>query len=389
MVDADLMPLAALYQKVWIRHEESRSLLDPEAPRNFERTGGMFLIQDEESLLRLATDPTEYVWVAREGVRVLGALWCGLSDEKYADTSRIRAYEGCEDLPGRVTRGLLDGTLYFSKEIVVAPGERGRKIAEALLGAAMRFFHARGFRQSCGEVYYVRAMRDEAGERKVGLFNGASCRMLERTGCRIEGEFPPCVVNADGFDALISMRIVRWSSVLPAIGHGGAVHRMAGYGAIRMKHSIPAKFLRTFLLLLGALLLISGAFAFAGMRFLRDAARENEALLGDHASRSSREMMVNLALDAGAVSSWKKRRPSIRSWTRSDGRHRKWPPLPRPCMSIRSGSRPSPCPRRTSCRRRARRTARRSTTCPRPKTSRAPRPRPKTRCSATSKACSP
>ena len=210
MADADLEKLAALYQKVWIRHEESRNILDPEAPRNFERTGGMFLIQDEESLLRLANDPSEYVWVAREGEGVLGALWCGLNDEKYADPSRIQAYEGCEDLPRRIMRGLLDGTLYFSKEIVVAPGERGRKIAEALLGTAMRFFHARGFRQSCGEVYDVRAMRDEAGERKVGLFNCASCRMLERTGCRIEGEFPPCVVNADGFDALISMRIVRW-----------------------------------------------------------------------------------------------------------------------------------------------------------------------------------
>jgi ribosomal protein S18 acetylase RimI-like enzyme len=210
MQEADLEPLAAMYRKVWIRRDECRKLLDPEAPRNFERTGGMFLIQNEESLSRLASDPSEYVWVAREGERPLGALWCGLSDEKYVDPSRILPLPGCEDLPGRVLRGLMDGTLYFSKEIVVAPGERGRKIPEALLGVAMRFFHARGYRQSCGEVYYVRAVRDRAGEREVGLFNGASIRMLERTGCRIEGEFPLCVVNADGFDALVSMRIVRW-----------------------------------------------------------------------------------------------------------------------------------------------------------------------------------
>ena len=65
-----------------------------------------------------------------------------------------------------------------------------------------------------------------------------------------------------------------------------------------MKHSIRVRLLRTFLLLLCALLLISGAFTFAGMRFLRDAARESEALLGDHASRSSRAMMVSQALDA-------------------------------------------------------------------------------------------
>jgi len=210
MAEADLEPLTAMYRKVWIRRDLCRSLLDPEAPRNFERVGGMFLIQDEESLARLASDPSEYVWVAREGERPLGALWCGLSDVKYADPSRILPYPGFEDLPGRVLRGLMDGTLYFSKEVLVAPDERGRRIPEALLGAAMRFFHARGFCQSCGEVYHVRAMRDGAGEREVGLFNDASFRMLERTGCRIEGEFPPCIVNADGFDALVSMRIVWW-----------------------------------------------------------------------------------------------------------------------------------------------------------------------------------
>lgn len=224
MEEADLKPLAAMYRKVWIRRDMCRRLLDPEAPRNFEQAGGMFLIQDEESLARLASDPSEYVWVAREGERPLGALWCGLSDVKYADPSRILPYPGCEDLPGRVLRGLMDGTLYFSKEIIVAPGERGRKIPEALLGVAMRFFHARGFHQSCGEVYYVRAVRDGAGEREVGLFNGASIRMLERTGCRIEGEFPPCVVNADGFDALVSMRIVRWDLKTSLQVAGEALH---------------------------------------------------------------------------------------------------------------------------------------------------------------------
>ena len=220
MAEADLEPLAAMYRKVWIRRDVCPNVLDPATPRNFERAGGMFRIQDGESLVRLLQDPSEYVWVAREGARPLGALWCGLTDEKYADPSRILPCPGFEDLPGRIARGLADGTLYFSKEIIVAPDERGRRVPEALLETAMRFFHARGCLESCGEVYHVRAVRDASGEREVGLFNNASYRMLSRTGCRIEGEFAPCVVHADGFDAVISMRIVRWelASSLRAAG---------------------------------------------------------------------------------------------------------------------------------------------------------------------------
>lgn len=65
-----------------------------------------------------------------------------------------------------------------------------------------------------------------------------------------------------------------------------------------MKHSIRTKLLRTFLLLLSVLLVFGSAFAFAGMRFLRDTARESAKRLGDHASQSSRVMMVSQTLDA-------------------------------------------------------------------------------------------
>jgi hypothetical protein len=100
--------------------------------------------------------------------------------------------------------------VYFSKEILVSPDDRGLSLPEALLEASMRFFHARGFRQSYGEVYHVQALRDGDGERPVGLFNNASFRMLIRTGCQAVGEFAPCTVHADGFDAVLSMRIVVW-----------------------------------------------------------------------------------------------------------------------------------------------------------------------------------
>jgi ribosomal protein S18 acetylase RimI-like enzyme len=170
MTEADIEPLAALYQKVWLQRSVYRRALDPTEPRNFERAGGMFVIQDEKGLARLLSDPTEYVWVAREEGRLLGALWCGLTDSKYADASRILPHAGCEDLPERIRRGLRDGVVYFSKEILVSPDDRGLSLPEALLEASMRFFHARGFRQSYGEVYHVHALRDGEGERPVGLF---------------------------------------------------------------------------------------------------------------------------------------------------------------------------------------------------------------------------
>lgn len=210
MTEADIVPLASIYRKAWIRRDMARRVLDAGSPMSFEKAGGMFLIQDAESLAHLLDDPSEFVWVARAGNQPLGALWCGLNDEKYQNPSCILPQNGFETLPGYIESGLSNGTLYFSKEIIITPDQRGRGLPEALIDISMRFFYARGYQQSCGEVYYVHTMCDDKGEHAVGLFNGASFRMLLRTGCRLEGEFPPCVIHADGFEALISMRIVRW-----------------------------------------------------------------------------------------------------------------------------------------------------------------------------------
>jgi hypothetical protein len=210
MTQGDVEPLAALYRRVLIGRDAYRRALDPEAPGNFGRKGGMFQIHNPESLTRLLDDETEYVWVIREGERPLGAFWCGLTDEKYGDLSCVLPFPGSENLPVQISDGISNKTLYFSKEILIAPEERGFALAEALIHAGMRFFLTRGYRESCGEIYYVSAFRDEEGERPVHLFNNVSYRVLKRTGCRLGGAFPPCVVHADGFDVVLSIRIVRW-----------------------------------------------------------------------------------------------------------------------------------------------------------------------------------
>ncbi len=231
MLETDIELLASIYRKVWIHREKYRRVLNPLEPHSFEREGGMFLIQDAASLFRLLEDPSEYVWVVHGEGRLMGALWCGLTDEKYCDPSCITPFSGFEDLPGRIERGLSDRTLYFSKEILVAPEARGMSLPVVLLDAAMRFFYAHGYQQSLGEVYYVHALRDGEGERAVDLFNNTSFRTLERTGCRMEGEFPPCTVHADGFDVVLSKRIVGWDlsfslqKTEPALAAAGMVRR--------------------------------------------------------------------------------------------------------------------------------------------------------------------
>jgi len=67
-----------------------------------------------------------------------------------------------------------------------------------------------------------------------------------------------------------------------------------------MKRSIRTKLSRTFMLLLSAALALCIAFAFAGMRLLRDAARSSEEQLSALASQSSRDMLVDQALDAAS-----------------------------------------------------------------------------------------
>jgi GNAT superfamily N-acetyltransferase len=210
MTDADIGPVAGLYRAVWIHRGNYLERLDPGAPGNFEHAGGMFRIQDERGLAGLIRDESEFVWVAKdEDGEVLGAFWCGLDDPKYQTCENIRPPE----LGERLARARAMRALYFSKEILVAPGRRGGALAEALFYAGMRHFFALGYKETCGEVYRVRAVRDERGEqgeRAVNLYNNASHNMLLRTGGRHEGAFAPVEIRADGFDASITMQIMTW-----------------------------------------------------------------------------------------------------------------------------------------------------------------------------------
>ena len=207
MVEADIEPVAGLYRAVSIHRGNYLQRLDPRAPGNFERSGGMFQIQDERGLSRLLRDESEFVWVAKdEDGEALGTLWCGLDDPKYLAGGNIRP----PALGERLARARAEGALYFSKEILVAPGRRGNGVAEALFYAGMRHLAALGCKETCGEVYRVDAVRDERGARRMDLFNRASFDMLLRTGARHEGAFAPVEIEADGFRASITMQILTW-----------------------------------------------------------------------------------------------------------------------------------------------------------------------------------
>ncbi len=207
MTDADVEPVAELYRAVWIHRGNCLERLNPHAPDNFERAGGMFRIQDERGLLRLLRDETEFLLIAKdEGGEALGMLWCGLNDPKYLSGRNIHP----PALGERLAHAQEARTLYFSKEILVAPGRRGNALAEALFYAGMRHFAALGYSETCGEVYRVRTVRDAWGERPVNLFNSASYNMLLRTGARHEGTFVPVDIQGDGFSTNISMQILTW-----------------------------------------------------------------------------------------------------------------------------------------------------------------------------------
>jgi hypothetical protein len=207
MTDADVGPVAALYRAVWIHRDNYLERLDPHAPGNFERAGGMFQIQDECGLFRLLRDEEEFVWVAKdEDGEVLGAFWCGLDDPKYLADGNIRP----PALREKLARSRAEGALYFSKEILIAPGRRGGALAKVLFYVGMRHFAALGYKETCGEVYRVRAVRDGQGAQMLNLLNSASFNMLLRTGARHEGVFAPIDIAADGFEVRLSMQILTW-----------------------------------------------------------------------------------------------------------------------------------------------------------------------------------
>lgn len=222
----DVAQLAALYRAIAVTPANYRVKLNPDHPRNFAHTGGMFLVHDEASIRREILSGKSFFAVAREpGGQIAASFWVSSKDPQFEDFSP--APEGFSENPGAypsLVRALREGTVVYPRELIVAEGCSAPKLAHLMFYTIFCAMSRKGYTHSLGEVYKAWALRDSDGRRVIDLLNTRSFEMTHATGGYWIGIFPHREVELGSFAVTIESRIFcfDYSNMLPRMAQSFA-----------------------------------------------------------------------------------------------------------------------------------------------------------------------
>lgn len=201
----DIKELAALYKRVAITKDNYLVKLNA-GDESFENTGGMFIVNDEESLKKIMNSPNEKLLVGLLNGTICGLIWYTIkgSFEEYSDISYYPLMDSYKEI--------LDCE---NKEEIISPcGEiiamgtcvRG-VLSFIFFNSMMNSLKEMGYPYHMGEVYRVVAYDDENGHKEANLLNEKSYHFLQNTGGVIIGKAGNKRLEMDGFTVHIKPEV--------------------------------------------------------------------------------------------------------------------------------------------------------------------------------------
>ena len=222
---ADAGQLARLYRGTAVTAENYGERLSADSPLSFDKRGGMFLIMEEEEIVRELDNPHSFWVVFTEREEVIGSFW-------FADDNHL--------LPGKFRPGgsAVKGRALYPREVIVSPKWKGRKIGMLLYATVFAAMYRAGIEESICDVYRVTAFRAQGEEKQqVSLLNAPSSHAILRTGGSFAEAGEEKVITLPGLMVWIEPQIYR-------ISHSRAIllsaHIFQGRG-IMIKEKINGK----------------------------------------------------------------------------------------------------------------------------------------------------
>ena len=198
MEEKDIPQVARLYRQIAVTEKNYTDKLSENSPSSFSKTGGMFLIQDEESLPYLLETNTVLL-ACGEGDKLLGLLVYASCGE---ELELVELLSGTAEVQ-RVLQQKRDGFLAYGGEVIVSPDNDASFLFLSLFCVMLESLWNNGLKGVCGEVYRVVQYTDRRGSHEADLLNRRSLASLKRIGAKQIGTLPVREIALKGLEVTV------------------------------------------------------------------------------------------------------------------------------------------------------------------------------------------
>ena len=197
----DVPAIAALYREIAVTEENCREKFNKESSSSFEKTGGMFLVMQEEEISMEMKNQDSFWAVLEDYEGIGGVFWYSARNDLLRNEEEILLPE---DFDRR--------KLVYPREVIVSSRWKGRKAAQLFYATILKEMMGQGYEYSLCDVYRVTAFQipdsDRIGEViKTSLLNYPSYMSLLGIGAYPLGAGQVKEISLPGYRVWIEPRL--------------------------------------------------------------------------------------------------------------------------------------------------------------------------------------
>ena len=209
LMNEDIPAVAELYREVWITAQNFRERLSMDNDRSFKNIGGMFIIQDAESLKKMLHNPLHIATVAKnQQGQVIAFIGIGFISPDRAAHDKITYFDWCRHFDDEIRQADRSGALAWGGEMISAANHLYPSFSVPLIHTQFRLMQNRGIRLTLGEIYRVTGYSRDGAAIETDLLNERSMAAFKRIGAVHIGESPTKRLSLDSLQVTIHPQVI-------------------------------------------------------------------------------------------------------------------------------------------------------------------------------------
>lgn len=220
----DISALAKMYKDIAINSENYQEKFSPQSEERFEKTGGMFIVHDAQSIkAEMEKEDSFFIILTTDSGTMIASLWVTRQDPSFLDFIPERdAFMGHEDHYQALLKAINDQVVAYPREIIISKEYKMSKTPLLMVAIFSYGMQKNGYTHSLGEIYKVCSYKDKSGSHYVNQLNYKSYNIIDGGvyGLKIGtflGAFSPRRLDLVNFEVAIESHIfsLDFSQFLP------------------------------------------------------------------------------------------------------------------------------------------------------------------------------
>lgn len=205
-IHEDIPTILKLYEQVAITKDNYLEKLN-EGELSFAKTGGMFVINNADSMAKIIDSKDERVYVGVCDNKVRGMIWYSLRGE-YKDYQEMTFFEDKKDYESLIDKITKDGSASPGGEVMIEKNSKHGVLSMLLFHQMMQDLYDHGDDYLLGVAYRVDGYTDSEGSKEVSLLNEKSFYRLMHSGGTHIGVAKQKHLDMDGYSVDITPMVL-------------------------------------------------------------------------------------------------------------------------------------------------------------------------------------